>query len=273
MISRVLRLVALLVLGAGLIRGAERTGPEVLVAADAIATPEGFRPAPGKPVYYLLHLTPLALGEAVAGEKVPKLPIVERAVVAELAKQGFVRAEVGGPMPSIFILATWGAANFKQPPDDDLEFFQQFVPARQEGDPNAAARIREMLSARDKDRGKIAAITGLNKVAVTETGDGRKVLEAANEDRMFLTLSALDAQRFAKKERVLLWRTSMSIDWRLGFEATLPAMLASAGPYFGTDVATPAFVDDRMRRDFEVHVGEARVVPDDTPASPPVEKK
>lgn len=88
-------------------------GLEVLISADAIPSPEGYRPKPGKPIYYLLFQSRETLGEAVGGVKLPAPELVERAVVAELAKQGFVRAVEGGPLPDIAIFAVLGDSNFK----------------------------------------------------------------------------------------------------------------------------------------------------------------
>jgi hypothetical protein len=96
-------------------------GLEVLVAADAVPSPDGFRPKPGHPVYYLLGQSRLTLGDPVGGVKLPEPAVVEQAVVAELTKQGFVRTDVGGPVPSIFIMAVVGDSNFEEPKIDDRD--------------------------------------------------------------------------------------------------------------------------------------------------------
>jgi hypothetical protein len=90
-------------------------GLDILIAADAIHSPEGLRPKPGQPIHYLLSLSRDTLGGTIAGVKLPGPAVVEKAVVAELANQGFIRTDVGGPLPEIVILAVVGAANFEQP--------------------------------------------------------------------------------------------------------------------------------------------------------------
>ncbi len=116
-------------------------------------------------------------------------------------------------------------------------------------------------------------IVGVRKAAGAPELRSR-VLAAANDDRLYLTLVAFDAMLLKeKKERKMLWRTSMSIDWRHDFTLSLPAMLASGGPLFGAANATPVFLDDRDRRRTDIQLGEARVVPDDTPATPPPSTK
>src|SRR4051812_441225 len=91
-----LQLVVLACALAGHAWAAKDKGVDVLVSADAIASPEGFRPKPGKPIYFLYFQTRQTLGDAVAGVKVPAPAAVERAVIGELEKQGFVRAKEGG---------------------------------------------------------------------------------------------------------------------------------------------------------------------------------
>ena len=269
-------------------------GSEVLVAADAIVAPEGFRPSPGKPVYYIFSQVSHSLGESIAGVRLPDPAFIERTVVAELAKQGFVRTQVGGPMPSVLILATSGAANFQASPDaDDLDLYRSLVQPSAlrhipEDDVQAPTYLRYdgvavedtmryraseamaqdykyRASPRFRDQSTVEAIMGTQKMFSSNSvnsPNGLKVAAASNEDRLYISVSALDAQLFAKKEKKLLWRTSMSVGWRHDFTATLPTLLASGGPFFGTDVKTPVFLDDRERRNFEVKIGESTTVPD-----------
>ncbi|MEO5961304.1 MAG: hypothetical protein ABIR80_19520, partial [Opitutaceae bacterium] len=131
-----------------------------------------------------------------------------------------------------------------------------------------ARRIRSQGSGRFTDRSKVVGLVGGNKVAravherAMSDADAERVAWAANENRLYVSLNAFDAARWAKKEKVLLWRTNMSIDWRKNFATALPTMLADAGPLFGTDVAVPAFCNERDRRTAEVTIGEAKVVPE-----------
>lgn len=122
-------------------------------------------------------------------------------------------------------------------------------------------------------------LVGGDKVARAFEGGGiskpeaQRIADAANENRLYVSLNAFDAARWVKKEKVLLWRTNLSIDWRKDLATELPAMLAQAGPLFGTDVAVPAFVDERSRQKAEVTIGEAKVVPDGSPPTQPDARK
>jgi len=87
--------------------------PDVLAVSDVFGhLPEKLRPSPGKPVFYdVLGKTERDLGAPIAGEPRADPAEIEREVVKVLASQGFVRTKVGGPMPSIAIILTWGSAN------------------------------------------------------------------------------------------------------------------------------------------------------------------
>ncbi len=108
-----LLLILLCLSATGALFAAKDKGLDVLISADAIPSPEGFRPQPGKPIYYLLFKTKETLGEPVAGIKLPTPEVMEKTLVAELDKQGFKRAVDGGPPPEIAIFAIIGDSNFR----------------------------------------------------------------------------------------------------------------------------------------------------------------
>jgi hypothetical protein len=294
-------------------------GLEVLVSADAINSPEGFRPKPGKPVPYLFIQTRASLGEIVAGVKLPPAEVVESTVVAELARQGFVRTQDGGPRPQIILLVIVGAANFQEPPTDvfhpdqdpDLRPYLDRVNLREIVQKNLigtlassptlesifdetrrsmdvvqiqeqvvaeAQRLREKESPRGKDKARIQALIGAPKIMAgvdagsLDRSESARLASAAKEDRYYISVQAFDAARWTRKERLLLWRTTMLIDARRDFARELATMLARGGPSFGTDVALPEFRDNRHERKADVEIGETRVVPD-TSSPPPPEKK
>jgi hypothetical protein len=294
---------------------AKEKGFEIMITADAIDSPEGFRPKPDQPIHYLLFVGRQTLGEAIGGVKLPAPTIVEQAVVAELEKQGYRRAKEGGPLPQIAIMATVGDSNFAEPQiidnpyfDPDIatylaqvnmrevlepRFLWQKVPHQVDalfigsnpGQPNsypssnpdvreaqglvldAALRLLERGSPRARDREKIKALVGATKidqaVASRTLGsvEAERLAWAAFENRYYLTLTAFDSQRQTNGGRRLLWRTTMLIDWRVDFTKALTAMLAQAGPMFGTDVAVPGIVNTADRREGRVEIGETKVVP------------
>lgn len=284
---------------------AQDKGLDILISADAIPSPEGFRPKPGKPIHYLLFHSRQTLGTVVAGVKLPDNATVERAVDAELAKQGFVKTQEGGPIPDIVIIAVVGDSNFKDEipmgnpiEDPDFRLYMDGVNIRavaqahgilgpvpgslddlfnpyrgtelQEAVIAEARRLRNLDPARKRHH--LKTILGAKKVeravasGAMSSSEGERIAWAAFDDQFFLTLSALEAQKRPDGSRGLLWRTTMLIDWRKDLARSLPAMLAEAGPLFGTDVAVPGFVNTAKSRAGKVEIGEAKVMPGDESA-------
>lgn len=300
----------------------EDRGLEVLVSADAIPAPEGFRPKPGKPIYYVFTQTRQSLGDTIAGVKLPPPELVEQTVVTELGRHGFLRTEVGGPMPQIILVAIVGDANFEEPPidvhhpEEDPEFrpYLDQVSIRQVLQRNLqplttttptleqlfsddfqprtldveqirsdiiaeGRRNREKDSPRGQDKPRIQALVGAEKILhaidvhALSSLEAQRFVDATHENRLYISLTAYDAARWTKKERFLLWRTTMLVDWRHDFAKELPVMLARGGPLFGTDAALPAFLDNRDERKTKIEIGELKVVPEKDAPSKPEGKK
>jgi hypothetical protein len=248
-----------------------KAGPEVIVVADVMPNPPAeLVPAPGKPVHYVIvGMAERTLGAAIAGEPQPDKAMLQREVEKALASQGFVRTQLGGPIPTLALIVTWGSANLMM---DDFT----------ETDPATGA---ESTSTVVYNRREIAQLVGADKAnrRMVSSSDADAINDAARQDRLYLFIGAFDALALAKKQKKLLWRTAMSIESRrTSLPESLPIMLASAAPWFGRDTELPVFVDDAVRRKAEVHIGAPVVVPDvkppnvpdaKTPASPNEKKK
>lgn len=85
----------------------------------------------------------------------------------------------------------------------------------------------------------------------------------------FVIASGYDYAEVSRGNRVLLWRTKMTVN-SLGISMveSLPALIASAGPYLGRDMSEPATLSHRISREGRVHIGTATVV-EDTVSVPP----
>lgn len=77
----------------------------------------------------------------------------------------------------------------------------------------------------------------------------------------FVIASAYDYTAAGKGERVLLWRTKMTVN-SLGISMTesLPALVLSSGPYLGRPMTEAATLSKRIVRDGRVEVGTPTVV-------------
>ncbi len=78
----------------------------------------------------------------------------------------------------------------------------------------------------------------------------------------FVVASAYDYPALLKGNRLLLWRTKMTVN-SLGISMTesLPALIASAGPYLGREMSEAATITRRISREGRVEIGTPVVVP------------
>ena len=88
----------------------------------------------------------------------------------------------------------------------------------------------------------------------------------------FVIVSAFDYQSVATKEKVLLWRTKMTVNsLGVAFVDTAPALIANAGGYFGREMTQAVTTSQRVVQDGKVKIGTPTVVPDATGDSAPTE--
>ena len=236
----------------GLARSEE---PEVLIASDVlVGDDEVTRPTKETPIwYYLYGGSERSLGQSVAGERMPPQSEFEQQLTDMLAKQGFVRSEMGGAMPSIIIVYSFGSANL-----DIMEWSDSSMDA--EGN-ETTSTDGIILNHRE-----MATLTGASKARFEQLNSDQidAINEAMAEDRLYVQLAAFDAEALKTKKKRMLWRTSMTISSRRNSLSTaFPAMLASAAPYFGADIKTPAVITEDDRRNTSVDLGDLEVIEND----------
>lgn len=258
----------LLVLAAAPAGAAEpkrKPGPEVLVVSDVLISPaEAARPTKDQPIHYIiLGGGERTLGDAVAGEKMPKREDITRELAAALDSQGFRLTQVGGPVPQLAIVFTYGSANLSTADLNDT-------------DPATGETTTSTIAFNHRE---IMALVGADKASrrLLMSSEADRINSAAREDRLYVFVAALDVEALAKrKEKKLVWRTRISIESRRqSLPDALRVMLKTAAPYFGTATELPVFVDDADRRKAEVQVGTPVVVPEPAapPAAPPAPRK
>ncbi|MES2694957.1 MAG: hypothetical protein V4773_15910 [Verrucomicrobiota bacterium] len=227
-----------------------KPGPDVLVVGDASdKAPPEFLPTPEKPVYYVfLGAAERVLGAAWAGEKQPDKAVLQNEIFRVLASQNYIRTQVGGPMPQLAIVVTWGSANLMSDDFDETNDAGETVTSTV----NWNTREISALVGADKAR---------NKMLMSSEAD--QINDAARQDRLYVMVGALDAAALAKKQKKLIWRTRISIESRrTSLPESLTVMLNSAAPFFGKNTDLPIFVDDKLRKQkAEVQIGDAVVVP------------
>lgn len=231
-------------------------GPEVLVVSDVVA-PGGaarVRPAKDRPIHYIvLGGGERTLGDAWAGEKMPDKAVLTAEIQRAMSSQGFKLTQLGGPVPDVAVLFSYGSANLSSV---DLA----------ETDPATGETTTSTITF---NRREIADLVGAfqadRKLLMGSEAD--RINEAAREDRLYIFLAAFDVEALRKKQKVLLWRTRISIPSRRhSLPEAMRVMLASAAPYFATDTDLPTFIEDADRRKAEVLIGTPTVV--EPPAAP-----
>jgi len=85
-------------------------------------------------------------------------------------------------------------------------------------------------------------------------------VDQLNDDLYFAVASAFDYDALAHGKRVLLWRTRMTVSAAgVALDQSLPAVIATAGPYFGREMTEPSTVVRRVKEG-RVEIGPAAVV-------------
>jgi hypothetical protein len=233
-------------------------GPEVLVVSDvhsrdAIAQ----RPTKERPVHFIvLGGGERTLGDAIAGEPMPDRATLTREIEAALVSQGFSLTRLGGPVPQIAILFSYGSANISSVDLTDT-------------DPTTGETTTSTIAFNQRE---IAALVGAFKADrhLLMSSEADRINEAAREDRVYIFLAAFDVQLLRQKQKKVLWSTRISIpSRRRSLPESMHVMLTSAAPFFATDTDLPKFIEDADRRKTEVRIGTPTVVDDAAPSPPP----
>lgn len=230
-----------------------KPAPDVLVVADNFQKERSeIVPTPDRPVYYIiLGGMEWTIGLPVGGERLPKEEELEEQITSALEPLGYLRTTVGGPMPELVLTYTFGGANLEF---DSIER-TVFSP---EGEESSETFSRAVNSR------QICSLIGINRARgrMLSGTEAAELNDAANEDRIYLMVAALDARELLKKKKTCVWRTWMSVtstgNW---LNESIPTMLASGAPWFGKETAMPTFITESDRR-ARVEFGELRVVPD-----------
>ncbi len=249
------------------------------------------------PAYYTAICTGyLTIGHAPAGETKPPTEQLDAILHRSLSSAGYLDAEQAKQPPTLAIFYSWGSHSTliddaenptvsNEAKVDNLvsrallvggvKFTHQFVEALE-----AATIMKQSSDAGSRVPGGQAIMSDeafefANPVNVfrRQSPTNEFLVDQANSDIYFIVASAYDYQAIAQKKRVLLWRTRMTVSAQgVNMTQSLPALILSAGPYFGKDMPEPAALNRRVKEG-RVDVGIPTVV--DTPAKspPPAEQK
>ncbi len=192
--------------------------------------------------YYPLMGGYKAMGATVAGEKPPAAAPIAHLLAKVLAGQHYFVVGSKTPPPTLLLVFNWGYIN---PQMDEV------------GAPGEGGKVFYNQSQ------MLALVAGHTLNALDFTFDREDVMQAAEDNRYFVIVSAYDFAAAQQKKKKLLWRAKMSVPSN-GVEMVdvLPAMIESGGPHFGRETARPAFVPAPVVPPGKVQLGTPRVVPD-----------
>lgn len=206
------------------------------------------RPTREHPAYYYPLLAAWREDEAaVAGEGPPLRAVLVKPLARALAAQGYLVVGPNTPSPTLLLVIHWGALSPEIDESEDAE-----------GEPQ-----KQFLN-----QTQMLALVGGNTFGELDLNFERDaVMQAAEEDRYFVIVSAFDYADALKKKRTLLWRARMSTP-SLG--VTMPevvrALVESGASHFGRATLRPVWTEAPVREG-RVVLDEMIVVPDEADPS------
>lgn len=241
--------------------------------------------SPSKPAYFITQSGGYrALGHAPGNEKSLSPELVEKILTRALAPNGYLPAQPPAHAPSLAIMFVWGSHNLLTEGDEENPSLSGQAVARNLLDRAALVGgekfAKEMLRLfTQADALSFAAnapvapdgqavigqaqLDFMNPVNLFKMQSAKNafLVDQAAADVYYVVASAYDYTSLSKKQRVLLWRTRMTVAAQgVSQEQTLPTLIASAAPFFGKEMPEPEILTKRAVREGSVEVGVPTVV-------------
>jgi hypothetical protein len=265
-------------------------------------TPAGRKlrvPTPQQPEYYLGHAGKMVnTGVGAESPKGPSAEQLQRMMTKALADGGYLVGDEAAHRPNIVVVYNWGSSSFQPPADVSDENGEGNVPVPESELRKTLLERANLLGGAKFVREVSDAMVQVDQkasmqksFATPEGGDFmgsvgdmmpdpferlrarspemERLVEELFSSSFFIVASAYDYAAMAKNQRLLLWRTKMTVN-SLGVNMTesMPALIASAAPYLGRETKEPVVVTKRISRDGRVEIGEIVEVKPDVPAPP-----
>lgn len=229
--------------------GLVRAAADVTVVVDL--SPEGRKvahPTPDHPSYYKPTMgTYQEMGGLVAGEKPPSVHAMVHVVATELAKQGYLVA-LSHP-PDLVIDISWGTINLAGQGSMSANG-NIGIGLSAQGTGNIGTNVDSLglpaptgplISGDDihAQNQMLALVLGhtVTNVMSPESAGHSELLEAANDDRYFVVVTAYDFSAWeSQHRRVVLWKAKMSVPKEgYFFDDILDSLVKAGGPSFGRE--------------------------------------
>ncbi len=232
---------------------------------------------PAHPAYYAATIgPPLEEGQPDGNTHPLSSDVVQAGMQRALAANGFLPANADHP-PSLGIIFAWGTYNR--------------IPINHVDPGNKNVVARALLVGGEKFAGEFQHAIELDQ-AMMEAGTplgpnshfrqfrrrDAKTEQLVNQARgeiYFIVASAFDYAAIARREKLLLWRSRLTVDTRgVSMADTLPELMESSAPFLGRNMPESALLKRHADRNGQVEVGPLKVVePTDATKTPPEANK
>jgi len=217
---------------------------------------------PDQPAYYTAFSAGFRqIGDTYYNEKTLTPDSVEKLLAKSLATNGYLPADPAHN-PSLLIIYSWGSHNRENQTESPTEIEGNLLDsAALVGGDRFAQKMQQMIQLTDEMAGPADLVAFANPINLYRESSLKHnfMLDQARGDLYFVVASAYDYFSAASNQRVLLWRSRMTVSSTgVSQPQTLPALIASAGPYFGRDMTEPEVYT--QRRQGTVEIGPLRVM-------------
>ena len=247
--------------------------------------------SPAQPAYFIAQSSGYrALGDAPGNERTLPADQIEKLLVRALATNGYRPADPPAHPPTLVIFYTWGSHNLLVEGDAENpslsgdrvarnlldraalvggeKFAKELLQLFQQADAQALANP----PVRVDPSGAVPTIQPILGAAQLEftnpvnlfkqrSPKNEALVDQAAADVYYVVASAYDHAALAQKQRILLWRTRLTVAAQgVSQEQTLPTLIATAAPWFGKEMTEPEVLTRRAVRDGTVEVGTPTVV-------------
>jgi len=203
-------------------------------------------PTSKNPCYYLPIVGGYKeLGSLVKGEKKPNQKEIIHSLAVELAKQGYFVVNKNTPPPNIILVFYWGYIN----PD--------IVDLGAPTDPDSTSPTQTFLN---QDQ-MLALVGGSTLKNLDLNFEKEEVMQAAEDDRYFLSVQAYDYTNYSKNhKKVILWHSKVSIPTaNVDLGQMMPALIKAGGPLFGVETIKPKIISTPIMHEGKVEIGTPTV--------------
>jgi len=226
-------------------------------------------PTPETPAYYLIHAgKPQSFGENTNHTPPPHEADLRETVLRTLEAAHYREASPPEHPPTLVLIYHWGIHAGINGLTADIDPSQAmrnlYQRAHLVGGEKFAETWRRAREDDDLRRDSMALVYGVSSDEYKlqlKSETVRKLLAQAREDVYFVVVTAFDAAALARNERVVLWRTKMTVSTNgMAMRESIAPLIAASVPYLGRETVEARPVTRRIYRDGRVELGPLEVL-------------